>query len=92
MLAGVLDFAAEAKAAGGPDALGPGGDDDAIMSAFLWKSGVKIKHVATGNMYTAPGIVSTFKPQQDPNVQKRAIAKATGWPWKVFQLLRGAAA
>jgi len=86
VLVGVLDFAAEVKAIGGPDSLGPGGDDDSIVSAYLWKAGVKIRHVPTGNTYTQPGIKSTFKFQQDPNVQKRAIAKATGWPWKVYSV------
>lgn len=89
VFAGVVAFADEMKAAGGLDALGPGGDDDAIMSAYLWKAGVPIKHVAVGgNVYTAPGVVSTFKPQKDPDTQKRAISAFTGWPWRVYALLR----
>lgn len=86
VLAGVIAFAEEVKASGGPDALGPHGDDDALVSAYLWKTGVPIKHVATGNQHTQWGIKSTFKPQADPNIQKRAIAKATGWPWKTYDL------
>jgi hypothetical protein len=88
VLAGVVAFANDTKTAGGPDALGPGGDDDAIVSAYLWKSGLAIKHAAVGGpVYTAPGIVSTFKRQNDPDAQKRAIAKVTGWPWKVYSLM-----
>jgi hypothetical protein len=85
VLVGVSAFADEVRAKGGPDALGPQGDDDAIVSAYLWKSGVTIKHAAVGgNVYTAPGIISTFKPQKDPDIQKRAIGVATGWPFKTF--------
>lgn len=85
VLAGVVAFADAVRANGGPDALGPQGDDDAILSAYLWKSGVPIKHAAIGgNVYTAPGIVSTFKRQKDPDVQKRAIGMATGWPWRTY--------
>jgi hypothetical protein len=85
VFAGVVEFAAAVKAKGGPDALGPGGDDDAIVSAYLWSIKMPIKHVAVGgNVYTAPGIVSTFRPQNDPDVQKRAIGSATGWPWRVY--------
>ena len=89
VFAGVVAFADALKARGGPDALGPGGDDDAIVSAYLWTIKMPIKHVGVGgNVYTAPGIVSTFKPQKDPDVQKRAISASTGWPWRVFALVR----
>jgi hypothetical protein len=88
-LVGAVAFADEVKANGGPDALGPNGDDDALLSAYFWKTGVQVKHAAIyGNIYAAPGTVSTFKQQKDPDIQKRAIGKATGWPWRVYDLIR----
>lgn len=85
-LAGLEGFAAEVKAAGGPDSLGLHGDDDAIVSAHLWKTGVRILHAATGNIFAATGTQSTSQTaarrarKEDPNAQKHAIKKITGWP------------
>jgi hypothetical protein len=84
-LANLAAFADAVKENGGPDALGPQGDDDSIVSAYLWKQGMPIKHAAIcGKIFTVPGTVSTFKPQKDPDIQKRAIAKASGWPFRVW--------
>lgn len=93
-LAGLGAFADEVKAAGGPDALGLLGDDDALVSAYLWKTGVRVVHAATGNIFPAPNTQSssqTFAKQArrvDPNAQKIAIGRITGWP---FPLKPGAA-
>jgi hypothetical protein len=87
-LVGVGAFGEEVKAAGGPDALGLLGDDDALVSAFLWKRGVKIAHVGTGNIYPAPGTQESSQTRTrrrkggEPDAQKKAIKKATGWPWE----------
>jgi hypothetical protein len=86
-LAGVGAFGEEVKAAGGPDALGLMGDDDALVSAFLWKQGVKVLQAGTGNIYPAPGTQESSQTRTrrkqggKPDVQKHAIKKATGWPW-----------
>jgi hypothetical protein len=86
-LDGLQAFADEVKAAGGPDALGLLGDDDALISAFLWKTGVKILHAKTGNLYSAPQTRTTSAASartakgEDFHTQKTAIKKVTGWPW-----------
>jgi hypothetical protein len=88
-LDGLNAFATALREIGGPDALGPRGDDDALVSAYLWKRGVKIVHAATGNIYAAAGTRSSSQTaarmarREAPDVQKRAIAKLTGWPWPI---------
>jgi hypothetical protein len=88
-LLGLLDFASSVRTQGGPDALGLLGDDDALVSAFLWKNGVKIRHAATGNIYAAPGMrassqsAAKMAQRQNPDVQKLAIQRITGWPFKL---------
>ena len=86
-LVGLREFADEIRAAGGPDALGILGDDDALVSAFLWKTGVKIRHAAAGNIYAAPNTRASSQSaamlarRKNPQEQKLAIKKITGWPW-----------
>lgn len=86
-LEGLQELAAQVRAAGGPDALGPCGDDDALVSAHLWRRGVPIWHAATGNLYSAPGTERFSQTRarlargEDLQDQKRAIAQITGWPW-----------
>lgn len=86
-LKGLREFANEVKTAGGPDALGPLGDDDALVSAFLWKTNVPILHAATGNIFPAPGTQASSQTKAraaregSHDVQKQAISKITGWPW-----------
>lgn len=86
-LEGLGAFADEVKAAGGPDALGPLGDDDALVSAFLWKKGILIHHAATGNIFEAPaGKKTSFSKRrvstgETADAQKEAIARVTGWPF-----------
>jgi hypothetical protein len=87
-LAGLEELAREVKEAGGPDALGLLGDDDAIVSAHLWKRKIRILHAATGNIFAAPTTRTTSqtraheKQRSDPDAQKKALSKITGWPWK----------
>lgn len=86
-LAGLGELAAEVVACGGPDALGLLGDDDALVSAHLWTSGVKIVHAPAGNVYAAAGTRATSQSHaraahgEAPNMQKNAIKKITGWPF-----------
>lgn len=87
-LAGLRAFSEEVKAAGGPDALGLLGDDDALVSAFLWRRGIRIVHAATGNIFAAPNTQSSSQTgarlargEVDLDAQKRAIQNVTGWPW-----------
>lgn len=87
-LSGLTEFAEQVRAAGGPDALNQvGGDDDALVSAHLWKSGVQVIHAPAGNIYPAPGTQESSQTRANrrrgvkPDAQKTAIAKATGWPW-----------
>jgi hypothetical protein len=90
-LIGLHEFSDIVKVAGGPDALGVLGDDDALVSAFLWKSGVVIRHASTGNIYPAPGLHSSSqtaakaKQRVREETQKLAIKRITGWPWEVFK-------
>ena len=89
-LVGLQAFSATVVAAGGPDALGVLGDDDALVSAYLWKTGVKIRHAATGNIYAAAGTKTTASSaarearKENFETQKLAIKKITGWPWFAF--------
>lgn len=86
-LIGVGQFARDVVAAGGPDMLGLRGDDDALVSAWLWKSGVRIAHAATGNIFPAPNTQDSSYTQAliagkvDFDAQKRQLKKITGWPW-----------
>jgi len=88
-LDGLQAFSAEVQAAGGPDALGLCGDDDALVSAYLWKTGVKVRHAATGNIFAASGTRTTSQTaarmaKVEPiDAQKLAIKAITGWPWFV---------
>lgn len=93
-LAGLHDLAERVRRAGGPDALGPGGDDDALVSAHLWLQGVPILHAAAGNVFAAPGTQESSqtlvrqKRGGGLEDQKRAIARITGWPWPGFKSIR----
>jgi len=83
-LAGLQDFAAEVRKADGPDALGLKGDDDALVSAYLWKTKVRVVHAGAGNIFAAPGTQKTAARtglKEHPNAQKLAIKRLTGWPW-----------
>lgn len=86
-LAGLQALAAEVRAAGGPDALGPCGDDQALVSAHLWRRGVPLYHAATGPLHFADGTqaASETRARQARGErtlfeQARAIARLTGWP------------
>lgn len=85
-LEGLEAFAAEVLAAGGPDALGPCGDDQALVSAHLWRKGVPILHAATGPLSFFPGTQRDSQTRarkergEDLQAQARAIARITGWP------------
>jgi hypothetical protein len=85
-LVGLQEFAAEIQASGGPDALGLLGDDDALVSAHLWKTGVHIVHAKTGNICGMPGTRSTSQTlarlgqHQNLDTQKHTIQRLTGWP------------
>ena len=86
-LRGLRAFAEGVVKTGGPDALGVRGDDDALVSAFLWKQDVTIFHAPTGNVYAAPGThissqtAAKNERRETPDAQKIAIKKITGWPW-----------
>jgi hypothetical protein len=86
-LFGLHQLNAYVRAQGGPNALGALGDDDALVSALLYQHMIPITHVATGNIYAAPGTQESSQTRarreagQDPQDQKRAIARITGWPW-----------
>ena len=88
-LIGIQAFAAQVRASGGPDALGLLGDDDALVSAHLWKCGVPVLHAATGNIYAASGTMATSQTKarrdrrENLDAQRIAIGKITGWPWAV---------
>ncbi len=93
-LAGLHDLAKRVRRAGGPDALGPAGDDDALVSAHLWLQGVPIVHAAAGNVYAAPGTqessLTVVRRRRGEGIedQKKAIARITGWPWPGFKSIR----
>lgn len=87
-LEGLQALAAEVLAAGGPDALGPCGDDQALVSAHLWRQGVPLLHAAVGALSFAPGTAATSQTRARQgrgettlHEQARAIAQITGWPF-----------
>lgn len=88
-LGGLQAFADKVKAEGGPDALGLRGDDDAMVSAYLWKNNVRMIHAATGNIFPAPNTrassftVDVMAKGIALDAQKKEIAKITGWPWRL---------
>ena len=87
-LIGVEDFAAQVHAAGGPDCLGVLGDDEALVSAFLWRNRIPIAHVLAGPITAAPGTressqtLARLKKHENFDVQRQLIRKVTGWPWR----------
>jgi len=87
LLKNLRRFAASVAAAGGPDALGLNGDDDALVSAYLWARGSSPAHAPPGNVYAAPGTRDSSQSAaraargEPPDAQKIAIKKITGWPW-----------
>ena len=88
LLGGLGAFAGMVKAADGPEALGLRGDDDALVSAFLWKNNVRMIHAATGNIFPAPNTrsssftVDVMAKGIALDAQKKAIARITDWPWR----------
>jgi len=88
VLVGLQAFADKVKAEGGPDALGLRGDDDALVSAYLWKNNIRMVHAATGNIFPAPNTrassftVDVMARGLALDAQKKQIAKITGWPWR----------
>lgn len=86
-LDGLHVFAKEIREKTGFDSLGVRGDDDALVSAYLWKRGIPIRHAATGliNAVAGTGASSQTRDKlargEDLNAQKMAIAEHTGWPW-----------
>ena len=87
-LEGLDELAVKMKEASGYDMLGDCGDDEALVSANLWRRGVKIKHVLMSELSTLPGTqgdqcqaqkrVATKEPYWG---QRKEIARVTGWPW-----------
>ncbi len=94
-LVGLPELAAEVLRAGGPDALGALGDDQALVSAHLWRQRVALHHAATGRLRFAPGTDASAQwmarragkapGKADPWDQARAIARITGWPLRVAE-------
>lgn len=86
-LEGLQALADEVFAAGGPEALGVCGDDDALVSAHLWRKSIAIKHAATGVINCAVGTQEFSQTKarlargEKLDEQKQAIARITGWPW-----------
>lgn len=86
-LAGMHVFAREIREQAGFDPLGIRGDDDALVSAWLWKQGITIRHAATGVINAAAGTGASSQTRaklargEDLNAQKKVIAAITGWPW-----------
>jgi hypothetical protein len=70
-----------------PNFLGYCGDDDALVSAYLFKKGIPIHHAATGNILWAPNTQAPneriTRPDRvaDPDAQKRWLRTYIGWPW-----------
>lgn len=76
---------------GGKDALGPCGDDDALVSALLWLSQIPIWHAAGGVINAAAGTQADSQTKQrlargeTTDQQKRFIAEVTGWRYPTNQ-------
>jgi len=71
----------------GYDLLGDMGDDEALVSALLWKHGVAIKHVSVKGLALAPGtqedcqMLKRRKRDKTWDKQRVALRGAMGWPW-----------
>lgn len=86
-LRGLQAFAAELCAKGARDPLGPGGDDQALVSCHLWRRGVPILHAAAGAFTFAAGTQRTSETSARQargevtlHEQAQEIAHLTGWP------------
>ncbi len=86
-LAGLADLAARMRDAEGVDPLGPLGDDDALVSAHLWRTAVRLGHAPTGVFEAAPGTATSSQTRaraargDAPDAQKHALRRVAGWPW-----------
>lgn len=87
-LAGLREFAEKLVEKDGPNLFSPLGDDDAIVSAYLWKTGVNIEHAVTGNVFEVPAgkasaqSVARGRAGEVMHAQKMAIRRLTGWPFE----------
>jgi hypothetical protein len=68
------------------DVLGLGGDDEALVSACLWKRGVPMKHVPVDGLALAAGTQEHCQTLERLKAgawdrQRVMIREATGWPW-----------
>lgn len=73
-----------------PNLFSPLGDDDAIVSAHLWTTGVPITHAVTGNVFELPAAkasaqsVARGRSGEKLHAQKMAIRRVTGWPFQAI--------
>lgn len=90
-LDGLEETLAEVREKGGFDAWGVLGDDDAVISAHLWRKGVVMRATGPLALYEAPGAQEGSQFVQRQAVrdgrgmfwQREAIAKIIGWPWRM---------
>lgn len=90
-LAGLEATRAEVLEKCGFDPFGPLGDDDALVSAHLWRRGIPIRATGPLAIYEAPAAQdgSQFQLRREESLrngrplfwQRKEIARVTGWPW-----------
>lgn len=92
-LVGLGETAAEVQEKCGFDPFGELGDDDAVVSAHLWRKGVTVRATGPLEVHEALGGQegSQFVQRQAAQArngrgmfwQREQIARVTGWPWRV---------
>jgi len=93
-LAGLSETLAEIRKKCDFDPFADLGDDEAVISAHLWKRGVPMRATGPLAIRQAFGsqVGSQFSRRRESSGsrstfwQREAIAKATGWPWKTLSI------
>lgn len=89
-LEGLEGTRAEIRERCGFDPCGDGGDDEAVVSAHLWRRGVPMRAAGPIAVREAPGTQDgsqserrrALRGDRHPSWQRREIRRATGWPWR----------
>ena len=86
-LEGLDEFVSEIKTQGKFDPFGDLGDDEAVISALLWKRGVVIKKANIPEIHSVQGTQEGSQARRRLAstrpfwYQRQEIKRITGWPW-----------
>jgi len=86
-LSGLDDMAEVVRTRCGFDPLGDCGDDEALVSACLWRHGIRMKHAFSPGLLMSTDVQNESQSRRRHDrgdvgfEQRRKISHVTGWPW-----------